>query len=244
MNRAEERTTELLNEGLPEGWALAQLGELGEWGSGGTPSKSRGEFWEAGTVPWVTPKDMKRQVIGDSLDHITEDAVSATGLTLLPVGSLLFVVRGMILARAFPVARCAKPVTINQDLRSLIPHESISPAFLACALRQQEIPVLHAVKEATHGTLRLDSDDLRAWPIPLAPLAECGPTTHRLLFPDNASLSFQRREPTTHRGDSCRFRLLVGQHGPAPAADAAVAPSAGNAPGRRPGALNSRPFPR
>ena len=87
---------------LPDGWHYVALGNLGEWGSGGTPSKSNPRFWTDGTIPWVSPKDMKLSELADSEDHITSAALSQTSLKLLPPDTILFVVRGMILAHTFP----------------------------------------------------------------------------------------------------------------------------------------------
>ena len=156
---------------LPEGWAETTLGELGTWSSGGTPSKSTPSFWE-GTLPWVSPKDLKTDFVTDSIDHISEAGLEAAKLKLLPPGTLLFVVRGMILARAFPVALTRVPVTTNQDIRALTPAAGIDSEYLFRALQNEAHRILHSVKEATHGTLRLDSDQLQRWPILLAPLAE------------------------------------------------------------------------
>lgn len=156
---------------LPEGWAEVPLASLGAWSSGATPSKSNHSYW-SGTIPWVSPKDLKTDFISDSIDHVSESAIAAANLKILPAGTLLFVVRGMILARAFPVALTRVPVTVNQDIRALTPHAGIDPAFLFRALQHQASSILHAVKEATHGTLRLDSDDLKRWPLRLPPLAE------------------------------------------------------------------------
>ena len=65
----------LENRGNQEGWKLVPLGDLGRWSGGGTPSKSKKQFWDGGTIPWVSPKDMKTLVIRDSEDYITEEAV-------------------------------------------------------------------------------------------------------------------------------------------------------------------------
>jgi type I restriction enzyme S subunit len=161
-----------MSEELPKGWRRARLGELGEWGSGGTPSKAKADFWENGQIPWLSPKDLKRPRIADSIDHVTPAGVAAARLRLLPAGSVVFVVRGLILARAFPVALTEVRVTINQDLRYVIATNDVLPAYLAWALRYNEHNVLSFVREATHGTLRIDSDTLRALPIPLPPLPQ------------------------------------------------------------------------
>jgi type I restriction enzyme S subunit len=84
---------------LPHGWAWSSLGSLGDVRGGGTPSKRNGDFWN-GSVPWVSPKGMKRDLIDDSQDHITELAIESSSVKRIPAESLLMVVRGMILAHS------------------------------------------------------------------------------------------------------------------------------------------------
>ena len=108
-----------LSFGLPPGWALACLADLGVFLGGGTPSKGNDAFW-GGEVPWVSPKDMKVDVIEGSRDWITDAAVSGSSVKLIPSGSLLMVTRGMILAHSFPVALTARQVTVNQDMKALV----------------------------------------------------------------------------------------------------------------------------
>jgi restriction endonuclease S subunit len=38
---------------------MVRLRDLGEWSGGKTPSKANAAYWTNGTVPWVSPKDMK-----------------------------------------------------------------------------------------------------------------------------------------------------------------------------------------
>ena len=94
--------------------------------SGGTPSGDKDAYW-TGDIPWVSPKDMKRDYIDGSADHITREAMDKTGLKLISPGSVLIVVRGMILAHTVPVGIAAVPLTINQDMKALVPsHPEIS----------------------------------------------------------------------------------------------------------------------
>lgn len=157
---------------LPAHWAWASLGSLGKWSGGGTPSKDRAAFWGDGTIPWVTPKDMKVLRIRDSQDHITQAGVEAARLKIAPPGSLLMVVRGMILAHTFPVAITDSPVTVNQDMRVLQPHEGMMGRFLLLALQQASGGLLNEVKESTHGTRRVESEVLLNWPVAIPPLDE------------------------------------------------------------------------
>ena len=161
----------MTNGVFPEYWPCVPLGKIGEWRGGGTPSKSRPDFWK-GDIPWVSPKDMKILRISDAQDHISEAAVEASSVRIIPTGSLLMVVRGMILARAFPVALTTREVTINQDMKALLPFESESNEFLLVVLRAFESEVLTAIERSTHGTCKLETEFLQGLPVPLPPLAE------------------------------------------------------------------------
>lgn len=155
----------------PAHWRQVKLGEVGVWRGGGTPSKSISEYW-SGTMPWVSPKDMKKLRISDAEDHISEAAIGASSVQLIPEKSLLMVVRGMILARAFPVALTTRTVTINQDMKALLPYDPDTAEFLLFALRAFEPVVLASIERSSHGTCKLLTEVLHAFPIPIPPLAE------------------------------------------------------------------------
>ena len=155
----------------PKHWISVPLGKLGEWRGGGTPSKSNPDFWE-GLIPWVSPKDMKVLHISDAQDHISKDAVEGSSVRMIPKGSILMVVRGMILARAFPVAATTREVTINQDMKALLPFDARAEDYLLLALRALEPQVLAMIERSTHGTCKLETKPLHALTIPIPPLAE------------------------------------------------------------------------
>lgn len=143
------------------------LGTLAALVSGATPSKQLEDFW-GGSIPWVSPKDMKVDLLSDSQDHVTENAIRQTSLRLLNEGSVLIVVRGMILARTVPVAVNLSPVTFSQDLKALVSRvDTITGTYIWGALRlaQRQLQVL--VRTAGHGTRKLNTSDLMKFQIPL-----------------------------------------------------------------------------
>lgn len=115
---------------------------------GGTPSKSHPEYF-TGHIPWVSPKDMKQAVISDSIDHITEEAISHSTTNLIPINSVLVVIRSGILKHTLPVAINSVPVTINQDMKAFIPGEAITTAFLMYYFKAIETDVLAGVRSVT-----------------------------------------------------------------------------------------------
>ena len=115
---------------------------------GGTPSKSHSEYFE-GSIPWVSPKDMKSDIITDSIDHITEEAIANSTTNLVPVGSVLMVVRSGILKHDLPVAINAVQVTINQDMKAFVPGKGITASFLRNFFKAIESDVLSGVRKVT-----------------------------------------------------------------------------------------------
>jgi type I restriction enzyme S subunit len=131
-----------------------------------TPSKDRPDFWD-GTVPWVSPKDMKQPLLEDSIDHVTELAVASTGLKLHAVDSVMVVTRGMILAHTFPVARNIVPVTVNQDMKALRVRPGVDARYLAWMLKGLESLMLSLTDESAHGTKALRTDQWENLRVPM-----------------------------------------------------------------------------
>jgi len=143
---------------VPEEWEISRLGDVGNWLSGGTPSKLEPSLW-TGPIPWVSPKDMKRPRISDAIDHVSEQALRR-GTQLAPVGSVLMVVRGMILAHTFPVAVTVGPVAFNQDIKALVPAEAFQSDFMLYWLQERGGEILNLADVSNHGTKRLPSEQL------------------------------------------------------------------------------------
>ncbi|MBY5920949.1 restriction endonuclease subunit S [Ferrimonas balearica] len=156
---------------VPEHWQISQPRYLCRFMGGGTPSKDKSSYW-GGDIPWVSPKDMKREVIAESIDSITMDAVRESSTKLIPTGSVLIVVRGMILAHSVPVAITSKPVTINQDMKALVCGDNVDGEYLLMCLQGLKQPVLDLVDSSAHGTKCLRTDQFETLPTPLPPRAE------------------------------------------------------------------------
>ena len=83
--------------------------------SGGTPSTSESSYWD-GDIPWVSPKDMKSEIIYDTEDHLSESAIYNSATKLIPAQSVICVVRSGILKHTLPVAILSRAMCINQDI--------------------------------------------------------------------------------------------------------------------------------
>jgi type I restriction enzyme S subunit len=117
--------------------------------SGGTPSKSNKSFW-MGSIPWVSPKDMKTFEIFDAQDHISEQAIKNSSAPLIKPNSILVVVRSGILQKTVPIAINRVPVSINQDIRAFtLLDDRFIPDFVANYLQLKQDELLRLVKWST-----------------------------------------------------------------------------------------------
>jgi len=152
------------------GWEVKPLGEVCEIRGGGTPSKQKKEFW-GGEVPWVSPKDMKFRTIVDSIDKTTDEAVANSAAKHIPKGAVLIVVRSGILSRTIPVAIAGRDLTVNQDLKALLPSEQLDSQYLTFFLEARERLLLDKV---TRGATvhKIDTPVIKGLELPIPPLDE------------------------------------------------------------------------
>jgi len=156
---------------IPAHWKLIALRFLVDVSSGATPDTSKPEYW-GGEIPWVSPKDMKRDEIADAEDHLTELALSASTLQIVAPGAVLIVVRGMILMHSFPTAVTIAPVTINQDMKALRCGPELDPVFLRDFFRGIEKHLVSLADQSAHGTRKLETEVLGRLQVCLPPIDE------------------------------------------------------------------------
>lgn len=202
---------------VPLGWRWVRLRDLGGFAGGGTPSKSKTSFWN-GPIPWVSPKDMKRLYIDDAEDHISIAAIEESAVKLIPPRSILYVVRGMILAHSFPVAVTMRKVTINQDMKALVLAIPEQADFVLRSLQAARRRVLAFVERSSHGTCRLDSAAVENLPLALPPLAEqkriVAKVNHLMAVCDELEARRTRKRDTGARLTKSAFDALTVAEGP------------------------------
>lgn len=155
---------------LPEGWEWVTFSHLGYFFGGKTPSKMKDEYW-GGTIPWVTPKDMKTNLIVDSEDKVTPLALE-DGLTKVSPGSILFVARSGILRRIFPVAITSIECTVNQDIKVLSPFFSDISNYILLMMNGFERYIIENLTKTGTTVESLLFEDFISHPFMIPPFAE------------------------------------------------------------------------
>jgi type I restriction enzyme, S subunit len=106
---------------LPAGWVQTRVRDIALVGSGTTPKRGRPDYWEGGTVPWVTSGAVGAGVIREPSELVTDVALRETSLRLWPAGTLLVAMYGEGQTRG----RCAElaiETTCNQACAAIALH--------------------------------------------------------------------------------------------------------------------------
>ena len=151
---------------IPAHWGLKRLKRIVEFRGGGTPSKDNLDYWH-GDILWVSPKDMKMSVVIDTEDKITPQAVRESATKLVPAGAVLLVVRSGILMHSIPVALSGRKLTLNQDLKALIPRSDLLPEYLFYLISGMQRKLLAEWKKEGATVESLEIDLVAQTPIPL-----------------------------------------------------------------------------
>ncbi|MCA6363514.1 MAG: restriction endonuclease subunit S [Bacteroidetes bacterium] len=158
---------------IPAHWEMKRLKYLVEKVTGGgTPSTDVSEYWN-GPIPWVSPKDMKViKEIYDSQDKLTELAVKESSAVLIETRSVLIVVRSGILKHSLPIAINEVPVTLNQDMKSILPNNLISVDYLFYLLKGLSNEILSYCNKIGATVDSIDLEIFLNFSIPFCSLKE------------------------------------------------------------------------
>ena len=115
-------------------WKDGVLSDLGTIVAGGTPSKTRPEYYSEKGIAWITPKDLslnKSKFISHGEIDISELGFSKSSATKMPTGTVLFSSRAPI----GYIAIAANEVTTNQGFKSVVPNENVGTVFIYYLLK-------------------------------------------------------------------------------------------------------------
>lgn len=69
-----------------------KLGDICDFISGGTPSKSKIEYWKDGKIPWIKISDFKKKYIKISDEKITKSGLENSSAKILEKGTILYTI--------------------------------------------------------------------------------------------------------------------------------------------------------
>ncbi|ORM65837.1 restriction endonuclease [Pantoea rodasii] len=76
-----------------------KIADFCETGSGGTPSKSKPEYYEGGSIPWIKSGDLKESIIYEVKDFITEVGLKNSSAKIVKKDAILLAMYGATVGR-------------------------------------------------------------------------------------------------------------------------------------------------
>ena len=156
---------------LPEGWVWSNIGQLSTVGSGSTPLTSRREYYQHGTVPWITSSALNNSLVLAPSKLVTEQAVRECRLSFYPPHTLLVAMYGEGKTRG----KCSELLissTINQAIAAVAMDESAAScrAYIKVFLDSNYEATRHLSSGGVQPNLNLGL--VRKIEVPLPPVAE------------------------------------------------------------------------
>jgi len=146
---------------IPKGWRISPIGDVVQCVGGSTPSTKSPAYWNGGTNPFATPKDMSTltsPVMLDTERHITDAGVEKISSRRLPIGTVLLSSRAPI----GYLAVAEVPVSVNQGFIAMICNDDLPTQYV---LRWVEAN-MEGIKANAGGTTFAEISKKNFRPIP------------------------------------------------------------------------------
>ena len=144
-------------------WKIDKLINLGHWESGGTPSRSKPQYF-SGSIPWYSAGELNSLYLTDSIEKITEEAIKETSAKLFKKGSLFV---GMYDTAAFKMGIATENCSSNQACANVLPNENVNVIWLYYELLEMKDYFLQNRRGVRQKNLNLGM--IKGFEIPVPP---------------------------------------------------------------------------
>jgi len=157
---------------MKKGWQTRNLGDVCDLATGGTPSRSKPEYF-GGDIKWLVSGDINQGEIFDCEGRITEAGKRNSNAKMLPINSVMIALNGQGKTRG-TVALLRTHATCNQSMVSISPKQSsgLLPEFLFANLHGRYEEIRRMTSDDDKDRRGLNMGLIRSIEIPIAPLPE------------------------------------------------------------------------
>ena len=150
------------------------IGSICDSGSGGTPSRSVGSYY-GGNIPWIKTGEVLDDIIYDTEEKITQDAIANSSAKIYPKGSIVIAMYGQGLTRG-RTAKLGTNATTNQACLVLynIDTDKVLPDYLWYYLQGE----YHRLRALAYGNNQpnLNAGIINNYPIVIPPVTSKDPS--------------------------------------------------------------------
>jgi len=109
-------------------WISNSLGSIFDTSSGGTPDRTKEEYWN-GSIPWITTSLVGFNIIIDADEFITDAGLNNSSAKVFPENTILMAMYGQGKTRG-QVAMLGIKAATNQACAAILPRKDIDPRFV------------------------------------------------------------------------------------------------------------------
>jgi type I restriction enzyme S subunit len=151
---------------VPAYWTLPKIAYYCNVKNGSTPDRSNAQFWNEGTIPWLSSSELNQFHITKAGENITEFALKKSSLSLIKRGAVLIGLVGQGKTRGLS-ARLDIRATINQNVAAIIPRfNQVDSDFLHFMLQHLYIPIREFGRGGQQAALNCEIVETIRIPLP------------------------------------------------------------------------------
>lgn len=150
---------------LPTGWEAVTLADMAVWSSGGTPSRTKPDYF-IGSIPWFKTGELGPRILISSEEYISEEAVRNSSAKIFPRGSIILAMYGATIGKTSILGTNA---ATNQAC-AVGMADAVITDFLYYLLLSQERAFIDAGKGGAQPNI--SQGIVKNWPALLPPVAE------------------------------------------------------------------------
>ena len=154
---------------LPEGWRKVKIRNIAKVTSGGTPDRSKAEFWN-GSIPWITTSLIDLGVINKAEEYITDKGLTNSSTKIFPVGTLLIAMYGQGKTRGKVAILGIKAATNQACAAILLTDFSVDNQYLYYNLQSRYSEIRNISN--TGNQENLNGELIKLLPVKLPPFAQ------------------------------------------------------------------------
>lgn len=151
---------------IPNNWCWTRLENIAEWGSGGTPSRKRKEYYN-GNIPWIKTGELNNGYIFNSEEKITELGLKNSSAKLYPINTVIIAMYGATIGK---VGILSIEATTNQACACAIVNKNILFKYVFHYLIYQKEAFINKSKGGAQPNL--SQEIIKKHEIPLPPINE------------------------------------------------------------------------
>lgn len=151
---------------IPNNWCWTRLENIAEWGSGGTPSRKRKEYYN-GNIPWIKTGELNNGYIFNSKEKITELGLKNSSAKLYPINTVIIAMYGATIGK---VGILSIEATTNQACACAIVYKNILFKYVFHYLIYQKEAFINKSKGGAQPNL--SQEIIKKHEIPLPPIKE------------------------------------------------------------------------